>query len=243
MDTSQLPDSPQQGGPSCQENLGEDPGLTLRARWDALPEEAQEKILDKHRGWNVDYEWWDCCKEYFIEKMEGCGIFVKDTRFSGFWSQGDGASFAGHIEDFQKFIESHNLLKYQPLIDFARHDDWREFVFEADFSGWYYSHSNTMGFSHRLDDNYDLVGDPLLQAAIRQRCEDMQAMASEFFDEAKRIFVEAADKYYCDLEAEYEGLTSDDAVLESLMSNEEILEEEIENYENEHAEEGEKEFP
>lgn len=175
--------------------------------------------------------------------MKGRGVFVKNTRFSGFWSQGDGASFAGHIEDFQKFIESHNLLKYQPLIDFARHDDWREFVFEADFSGWYYSHSNTMGFSHRLDDNYDLVGDPLLQAAIRQRCEDMQAMASEFFDEAKRIFVEAADKYYCDLEAEYEGLTSDDAVLESLMSNEEILEEEIENYENEHAEEGEKEFP
>ena len=71
----------------------------------------------------------------------------------------------------------------------------------------------------------------------------MQAMASEFFDDAERIFKEAADKYYCDLEAEYEGLTSDDAVLEALMSNEDSLREEIENYENEHAEEGKEEFP
>lgn len=217
--------------------------MTLRARWGALPEEAQEKILDKHRDWNVDYGWWEYCKEYFTERMEGCGVFVEDTRFSGFWSQGDGASFTGHIEDFQKFIESYDLLKYQPLIDFARHDNWREFVFETEYPPWRYSHSNTMGFSRRLDDNYDLNDDPLLQAAQRQLVEDMQAMANEFFDDAERIFKEAADEYYCDLEAVYEGLTSDDAVLEALMSNEDSLREEIENYENEHAEEGEKEFP
>ena len=169
---------------------------------------------------------------------------MKDTRFSGFWSQGDGASFAGHIEDFQKFIESYDLLKYQPLINFARHDDWRELAFEAEYAPpWRYCHSGTMGFSRHLDDSYDFNDDPLLQAAQRQLVEDMQAMASEFFDDAERILKEAADEYYCDLEAEYEGLTSDDAVLEALMANEEILEEEIKDYEHEHAEESKEEFP
>lgn len=56
---------------------------------------AQRKLIEKHRDWNVDHDWYDCTIGDFCEVAKSFGIDVerKDVQFSGFWSQGDGASF------------------------------------------------------------------------------------------------------------------------------------------------------
>lgn len=44
----------------------------------------------------MDYEWWDSVYDDFINIAGILGFDVQDIQFSGFWSQGDGASFTGN---------------------------------------------------------------------------------------------------------------------------------------------------
>lgn len=176
----------------------------------------------------------------FVEDMKAKGVRVDDTRFSGFWSQGDGAAFAGKIEDFALFMTSHNMEKYLPLAEFAKSDTSRDFYFTSSLSWWC---NNCMSFDYELD-IYDIVppDEPLLRLARGQLLEDMANMSEEFFKDAKEVFEDAADKFYKDLEEEHEYLTSDEAVLEALLSHEDCLKEDIQEYEDEHAEESEEEL-
>jgi len=84
------------------------------AEWKAYDEEngtsVAETILEKHRDWNTDHEWWDClihdCKEF----LKAVGFSDPDVRFSGFWSQGDGASWTGGWINMQDLVSAHRLL-------------------------------------------------------------------------------------------------------------------------------------
>lgn len=42
-----------------------------------------------------DWQWWDASFDGFKQAAATMGIDIGDIRFSGFWSQGDGASFTG----------------------------------------------------------------------------------------------------------------------------------------------------
>ena len=64
-----------------------------------LPEDLQQKVIDKNRNINVDdYDWFDTTKSDFHTDLETLGFYNIDSQFSGFWSQGDGASFTGSYE-------------------------------------------------------------------------------------------------------------------------------------------------
>ena len=60
-----------------------------------LNDKARTRAIEKHRDWNVDYDWWDFT--YDDAKAIGApmGIAIMDIGFSGFSSQGDGAHFVG----------------------------------------------------------------------------------------------------------------------------------------------------
>jgi hypothetical protein len=65
-----------------------------------------QTILDKHRDYNVQDEYWyegtiEWCKTY----LEAMGFNNPEVNFSGFSSQGDGASFTCKSIDFKKYIE------------------------------------------------------------------------------------------------------------------------------------------
>jgi hypothetical protein len=56
--------------------------------------DAQMRLIDEHRDINVDYESWSSyITDAFKELLTKFGIPVSDVYWSGFWSQGDGASF------------------------------------------------------------------------------------------------------------------------------------------------------
>ena len=74
-------------------------------QFDELSDKAKEKAANHYlENWMQD-NWWDCTYEAMKEDGEhNHGFNVKDIRFSGFWSQGDGASWCGAV-DLQDWID------------------------------------------------------------------------------------------------------------------------------------------
>lgn len=77
--------------------------------FEELSPESKQKAIEKQQDINVDDdEWWEYTIEAFIEDMQelyGVDVEEGDVKFSGFYSQGDGASFTGEVGDVKKFLE------------------------------------------------------------------------------------------------------------------------------------------
>lgn len=167
--------------------------------------------------------------------MSDVGIYVSQMHFSGFWSQGDGASFEGHISDLALFIRKHSI-EAPTILSLLSEDS-----FDGDFKTYvrgYYVHSGCMSFEHQQEFTGPDYNDPLLDAAANVK----NGLAEEEWIEltlnrAPDIFRGYADDLYRSLEQEYEYLTSDEQVLELLISNK-LLEAELEPYESDCTEEG-----
>lgn len=71
-----------------------------------LSEKAKAKAIDQFRDINTDHEWWDYVYSDFGEICNTIGIEVdlKHTYFNGFSIQGQGATFSADI-DLSKLIE------------------------------------------------------------------------------------------------------------------------------------------
>ena len=75
-----------------------------------LTDEAKEHAFERHQEYaqSNDYYWWESTQDYWVEKLEGLGIYTSTEQmfFSGFGSQGDGACFTGRI-NLKEFLEAH----------------------------------------------------------------------------------------------------------------------------------------
>lgn len=69
-----------------------------------LNDEAKERARDWYRNGGLDYEWWDSIEDEWKQELEELGFNEPDIAFSGFSSQGDGASFTAKSFDFMKFV-------------------------------------------------------------------------------------------------------------------------------------------
>lgn len=83
-----------------------------------LPPDVQEKVIDEHRDWNVEagYDWWENVYEDWTRRLEELGFNDVEISFSGFSSQGDGASFTAKSIDvlqYLKTIEKSKILEAQ----------------------------------------------------------------------------------------------------------------------------------
>ena len=203
-------------------------------RWHSLPEEIQTRILDDHRYWNTEHHnWWDYVYSDFTEDMAKVGIDVERMYFSGFWNQGDGACFEGRVSDWGLFLKS---LGYTDPVLIAHFKEAASFSVKQ--SG-YYHHENCTSFSmdfqlpndpYETEENFlhsygtrDEVRDAVLIACLsKYNGDDLEALFEETFKDHMRDL-------YRRLEEEYEHLTSDEAVLESLEAND-MLEELIDEY-------------
>jgi len=208
---------------------GEPRGLTARERFDALTARQKDEILDKHRGWNVDhYDWWDGVYEQFKRDLDAIGIEVDRMYFSGFWSQGDGACFEGKVTDWAAFLESVGYT-CTALTALAG----RAWVFRVKHNGHYY-HEHCTSFSSDLaspDDYSESEMDDFLHYSSPYDT-DIQNAAfvailrgynfSSLHDEFEEAFRGHMRDLYGRLEAEYDHLTSDEAVLESLDANDQL---------------------
>ena len=191
--------------------------------YDELPSEAAK---EKARQWfldgGLDYEWWDStyddCDSIFkilgIEsdaygkRRDGSSFRTgPDIAFSGFWSQGDGASFAGRYR--YKPGAAKAIRAYAPQ-DNELHriaDDLQAFQRQHFYSieaemkrgTTRYCHENTIDF-----EVWDRNG----------------TVSEETHDALRDIMRRLMQWIYATLEREHDYLTSDEAVAETLEANE-----------------------
>lgn len=216
-------------------------GRTPRERFDALPERLRDKILDEHRHWNVDHiEWWEGVYDQFKHDMDEIGIEVERMYFSGFWSQGDGACFQGRVFDWELFLQSLGYSEPALIAHAVKH-----FKFEVAHSGHYY-HENCTSFGSEIplprhDEDEDFIDDyspherGSLQEAVWMALLNNTYLEESFSNEFTEAFKDHMRDLYKRLEEEYDYLTSDEAILDSLEANDQLEDAINDAMENDHA--------
>jgi hypothetical protein len=189
-----------------------------------LSDAAKEKARSWYRELGSHDDWWDAVYEDFERVCEVLGIRLKTTFvrlfgggvrakpciwFSGFWSQGDGACFHGYLNHAKGAAS--RIRDYAPT-DAALHSiadrlqaiqrrNFYQLVAEASHRGRYY-HEYTMSI--------DVMRDS-------PTCQPPTVDAEEILTEALR---DLARWLFRQLQAEYDHLTSDEAVEEGIIVNE-----------------------
>ncbi|RWJ31987.1 antitoxin of toxin-antitoxin stability system [Mesorhizobium sp.] len=193
-------------------------------RLDELSEAAKEKARAWYREGAFDHDWFEFVYDDFERICEILGVELKTRavrlmgggtrqkpciRFSGFWSQGDGACFEGHyryapgvvarIRDYAPMdAELHRIAAALQAVQRRNFFQLRATIVHRDR----YYHEYCMAISVERDS-------PSYQ--------EMTVDAEEAVTEALR---DLARWLYRQLEREYEYLTSDVVVDEAIIANE-----------------------
>lgn len=211
----------------------------------ALHEQGKvlEKAVQRAREWLIegqtDHAWWEYLEEMWRDALDQIGFTDAEISFSGFWSQGDGASFTASVdvERLVEFVASEIKANksIEPVPDNAKvhgHDE--------DFRPW---------LVHKIGQETSLVNRRFrrllkvrdyLDCTVRRishhyshenTCEfggefrawdeypRLQALVEEFLSAAESLRKDLCKAVYQDLEAEYEYLVSDESLAELAEAN------------------------
>ena len=178
-------------------------------KFDELSPEVKERVIEENRYTLVDNDYWyEPIIEGFVEDMRELGhdISGKDVRFSGFYSQGDGASFTtknGSL-DAKSLIDSVKSKVASLPANFTKELNEGLISFELRITNIRYCHANTVG----LDYSYD--GDnPKIEAAL-----------DEIVDIALDYLRDKMNELYRSLEEYYECLLSDESIADEILERE-----------------------
>jgi hypothetical protein len=181
-----------------------------------LPEQLQNKVLDQHRDWNVsDSHWTEPIIEQFKDRMTGYGLQIDNVWWSGFYSQGDGASCDGSSHRLPQFVEHPdlpNFHKYADIFDLESCSaNWR--------SSGFYSHSGTINFELRDGRCTTADSNTFLERAQEVMVASDTVRLDELIKDLETWMRAQCDQLFSDFEDEYEHQTSDEAILETLDCN------------------------
>jgi hypothetical protein len=172
-----------------------------------LSDDAQRHALDKLRDLNADHEWW----EFTYDDAKQCaailGIEITRIYFSGFSSQGDGACFKGsynYAKGAVKAIREHTggtdaeLERIARELQSVQRSAFYKLSASVKHSGHYYHEMCT-----RIEvSNGDEYATESQTQAVKEALRDFMRWI------------------YRRLEKEYEYLTSDEQITESIEANE-----------------------
>lgn len=194
-----------------------------------------QDFIDAHRAFNVGHDWWDSVYSDFHQICEILGIDLdkNEPSFSGFWSQGDGASWTGAYNAVGRRIPTYDLAP-QKIREHAPKDEELHRIadelcllarvyfptyIQVSRNIGHYVHSSTMNV-----ETLELCVGGEWYADYHDH-----GIADEVLDHVndtlQDLFRALAGWLYTTLETEYDYLTSDEAVIESLEANE--IEEEV----------------
>jgi len=179
--------------------------------WEDVKNNAEllEVVLDKNRDINIDHgmEWWDMVYEDWTEKLEEFGYRNIDICFSGFYSQGDGASFTGNVDVLEWIKTNDKEGKYKRIAklmsdgiidindDRIVRDRWHSYV-----------HENTTTFHFSTDYQYGACQDYINIEMI------LNDLESDIYLHHKNLNREI----YSSLDESYNYLQSDQSVSDTL---------------------------
>ena len=191
--------------------------------------ETRDKLIERHRYINVPDDWWDSVYADFENICKIIGVFVHgdEPSFTGFASQGDGASFAGTYLAYafdMKTGEQHNFYELAPAEIRAHAPEDEELHRIADelcmLSRVYFPlHINIARFGRS---NY--VHEQTMDCHVEPMDGDPDDWAEEVHThvqgEGTMLMRDLARWLYRTLEDEYDYLTSDEAVWAAILDNE-----------------------
>lgn len=175
-------------------------------QFNELSESAKEKAINNLYDLNVDFEWWESEFGYWQEKLAEIGFIDSKIAFSGFSSQGDGASFTSYVDidtivnsliycNCDYYYETKALLKMVKLeslikIEIKR-DDSR------------YSHEKTcyVYYGSYFDSEF------------------CNSQLEELIEEIENLRYNLCKEIYDSLERQYYFLTSNEAITDTIEAN------------------------
>ena len=134
-------------------------------KWEELSQTAQQKA----REWYIegmDYEWWEGVYEMAKEDGYELGFCIEKIYFSGFHSQGDGASWTGQV-DVRQWLEAHekDSIGVSAWCQLIQEDVIGKRV-QVVANNSHYCHESTMQFDDVEDDTDVEDGAPLILPSI-----------------------------------------------------------------------------
>lgn len=178
--------------------------------------ELSEKAKDKVKEWlnssGIDDIFDDCEREYQTEELKELGYSDIDIQYSGFGSQGDGASIACMV-DVLKFLDRSKLLsRFSPVVKLIRKNDVNTGVKIIRSTWGHYVHEKLL-YSNTADFEEQLFPDALSSKAISNQIEAIGRMILEEVQEKSR-------ELYKSLEANYDFHFTDEYMIDVCDSNE-----------------------
>lgn len=184
----------------------------------------KQKLLEEYRTINVDYDdWAEHIYEWFEEYLKERGIswsteFNANTKqdrramcWSGFWSQGDGFAFGGYIrnEDFKKYVTEKKYPMLYKLIDEGGYIKmWWEIQWRNNHRSDIYV--ETESFGQIYDDDHPLI--EIWNVELHKELDMLESDLDEDVDSLCHMM-------YKKLSDEYDSLTSDEAVWDTIVCN------------------------
>jgi len=186
--------------------------VTKAYSWDDLSAEAKEKAIERNRDINIDNTHWheDVINDA-TEKLYDDGVEYVEILYSGFNSQGDGASFTGRVRDpkiWLKVIGMENIPEeVEDLI-------WAQISRKPSR----YYHENSVGLNFQFETDDPIVTCYPFGPEIPMEY-NLDQLQREIEEKGEKWIKSTCRKIYSDLEKEYDSLTSDDAVEDALIAN------------------------
>ena len=206
--------------------------------FEELSPEAKENAIEQNRDINTDHsDWHDPVIEGFEEDMKKLGLDDIEVRYTGFYSQGDGASFTAKVVDPDTFLRDALDIKHSTeFLDMGDdeetskdEDDLRQLIGDLRNVGYdtrkklepedlYLSIVEVYSrYSHEMS----IEGDVEMEYIDQEEDEDRDW--NEFHEEMESMLTDWARKeskeLYSSLYKYYEELQEDEAVAETLIAN------------------------
>ena len=190
-----------------------------------LSDEAKQRVIDDYAANVMNYEWWNFFYDYWgKDQLPDMGYEDAEIEFSGFGSQGDGASFTASV-DVPKWIKAHGMESQFPVIAEALNKEMADIgagIYR--YSGGHYVHQNTIGAT--VDASF--YGEDDAELGEQDLLVFVPDISSEAFDaevlELEQALTEDARSVsmdiYKDLEHEYDYQVSEEHVAEMSDANE-----------------------
>lgn len=181
--------------------------------FDELSPEVQRQVLDGHREINVEYDgWWETVVEEQERELEEQGFWTPDIQFSGFYSQGDGASFTADVTRLPLFLQAIGMPELPQEVQ-----DCLSVAVQRNSSR--YVHENTVDLEVEVDSHDEVIETHPFGPEVPFEWR-LSKIAEEIEEKGGRWLQDRCREIYRALEREYDSQQSDEAVADSLRSNE-----------------------
>lgn len=185
---------------------------------DELDKDAKEYAIAKFREYYPEDWWANDLIETLKEELDDKGYPDSEIGYSGFWSQGDGASFTCPVVDIKKWLQNTpktnkeyaNYQRIVKLLDKGFIDVYTAKVVRDNFHN--YVHENTIS----AYTDFRLIG--RLGTDAKRVCEVLEKIEEDINTEIKTL----SKDIYSRLQKEYESITSDKAIIAELKDRDNV---------------------